>query len=165
MASDQLKRLQKRLDAIPKEVIKAVQPALEKSGQELVATMKQLAEQSRESGELIESITYTTAGRTTPPYSQPGGEQVVPPNSVIVTAGNADVRYAHLVEFGTAPHNVAKGGGTVAGKVRAAFGGGTQHPGAPAKPFFWPSYRLLRRRMSNRIKRSISKAVREGWQK
>jgi HK97 gp10 family phage protein len=137
MASDQLKRLQKRLDAIPKEVIAAVRPALEKSGQELVATMKQLAEPSRDTGKLIDSITYTTAGNTTPPYSQPGGSQVVPANSVMVTAGNTDVRYPHLVEYGTTK--------------------------APAQPFFWPAYRLLKKRLQNRIKRSISKAVRENW--
>jgi len=127
------------MEAIPKAVIEAVQPALEKSGQELVGVMQTLAEPSRDTGDLIDSITYTTAGNSTPPYSQPGGAQVVPPNAVMVTAGNQDVRYPHLVEYGA------------------------QH--APAQPFFWPAYRLLKRRMANRIKRSISKAVREGWQK
>jgi HK97 gp10 family phage protein len=136
MAND-LKSLQRRLEAIPKEVRKAVQPALEKSGQELVATMKQLAEPSRDTGKLIDSITYTTAGNTTPPYSQPGGSQVVPANAVMVTAGDTQTRYSHLVEYGTTKAN--------------------------AQPFFWPAYRLLKKRMSNRIKRSISKAVREGW--
>jgi HK97 gp10 family phage protein len=139
MASDQLKRLQKRLDAIPKNVIAAVRPALEKSGNELVATMKQLAETSRDTGDLIDSIQMTPAGQSTPPYSQPGGSQVVPANSVMVTVGNTDVRYPHLVEYGTTK--------------------------AAAQPFFWPAFRLLRRRMSNRIKRAISKSVREGWQK
>ena len=138
MASAQLTRLQKRLDAIPKRVIAAVQPALEQSGQELVAAMKQLAEPSRDTGALIDSITYTTAGNATPPYSQPGGSTVVPANSVVVTAGNTEVRYPHLVEYGT----------TKAG----------------AQPYFWPAFRLLRKRLANRIKRSVAKAVREGWQ-
>lgn len=30
-----------------------------------------------------------------------------------------------------------------------------------ANPFFWPGYRLLRKRIRNRIKRAISKAVKE----
>ena len=137
MASKQLERLQKRLDAIPKRVIATVQPALEKSGQELVQAMKTLAEPSRDTGELIDSIEMTTAGNMTPPYSQPGGSQVVPPNAVMVTVGNTDVRYPHLVEYGTTK--------------------------AQAQPFFWPAYRLLRRKIGNRLKRSISKAVREGW--
>lgn len=139
MASAQLQRLQRRLEAIPKAVIAAVQPALEKSGQELTSAMKALAETSRDTGDLIDSIAYTTAGKATPPYSQPGGAHVVPPNAVHVTAGNSDVRYPHLVEYGT-----------------------TQ---AAAQPFFWPAYRLLKRKITNRIKRSVSKAVREGWQK
>jgi HK97 gp10 family phage protein len=137
MASAQLERLQKRLDAIPKAVIAAVQPALEKSGGELVDAMKALAEPSRDSGDLIDSIAMTTGGKTTPPYSQPGGSQVVPANAVVVTVGNSKVRYPHLVEYGTTK--------------------------AHAQPFFWPAYRLLKRRLSNRIKRSISKAVRDGW--
>ncbi len=31
----------------------------------------------------------------------------------------------------------------------------------PANPFFWPGYRLTRKRIRNRIKRAISKAVKE----
>jgi HK97 gp10 family phage protein len=132
-----LQSLQKRLAAIPKSVRTAVQPALEASGSELVGTMRALAEPSRDTGDLINSIEMTTAGNTTPPYSQPGGSRVVPENAVVVTAGNTNVRYPHLVEYGTAH--------------------------ASAQPFFWPGYRLLRKKLSSRIKRSVSKAVREGW--
>jgi HK97 gp10 family phage protein len=135
--SPQLARLERRLKAIPQSVKAAVQPALHKSGQELVTTMRALAETSRDTGALIDSITMTPAGQTTPPYSQPGGSHVVPENAVAVTAGNDDVRYPHLVEYGTAH--------------------------APAQPFFWPAYRLLKKRLANRIKRAVGKAVREGW--
>jgi HK97 gp10 family phage protein len=133
--SPQLARLQARLDAIPKAVKDAVQPALLKSGNELADRMRQLAPE--DTGALKDSITVTTAGKQTPPYSQPGGSQTVPENAVAVTVGNTDVRYPHLVEYGTA---------------RAA-----------PQPYFWISYRLLRRRIQNRLKRAISKAVREGW--
>ena len=139
MASAQLERLQKRLKAIPKAVRDAVQPALRASGQELVDAMKALAEPSRKTGELIDSITYTTAGNTTPPYSEPGGSRVVPENAVAVTAGNTKVRYPHFVEYGTSK--------------------------MAAEPFFWPAYRLLKKKLSARIKRSASKAVRENWAK
>lgn len=137
--SPQLARLQARLDAIPKAVKEAVQPALLKSGEELAGTMKRLAETSRDTGALIESIEVTPAGQQTPAYSQPGGSQVVPENAVLITAGNSGVRYAHLVEYGTAS--------------------------ASAKPFFWPAYRLLKKRLTNRTKRTIGKAVREAWAK
>jgi HK97 gp10 family phage protein len=138
-SSAQLARLERRLAAIPKAVKEAVQPALHKSGQELTDSMKALAETSRDTGALIDSIAWTPAGRATPHYSQPGGSQVVPENAVVITAGNAAVRYAHLVEYGTTK--------------------------ATAQPYFWPAVRLLRKRLTNRIKRSIGKAVRNGWSK
>ena len=137
MASAQIERLQRRLEAIPKGVREAVQPALLTSGNELAGRMKQLA--PVESGDLRDSIEVTTAGNTTPPYSQPGGSMTVPENAVAVTVGNAKVRYAHLPEYGTAH--------------------------APAHPYFWPALRLLRKRIQNRLKRSISKAVKAEWGK
>lgn len=137
MSSSQLERLLKRLDAIPKEVKAAVEPALLKSGQELVDTAKLLAPE--DTGALKDSITMTPPGQSTPPYSQPGGSRVAKENEVLVTVGNADVRYPHLVEYGT-----------------------TQ---ADAQPFFWPAYRLTRDRIQRRLKRAISKAVKDGWEK
>lgn len=131
--SEQLERLRKRLEAIPKGVKDAVQPALLRSGDELSARMQQLA--PHDTGALRDSIAVTTAGQMTPAYSQPGGSMVVPENAVAVTVGNSEVRYAHLQEYGTAH--------------------------SPAHPFFWPSYRLLKKRISSRLKRAISKAVRE----
>lgn len=101
--------------------------------------MRHLAETSRDTGELIDSIQMTPAGQSTPPYSQPGGSRIVPENAVVVTVGNSDVRYPHLVEYGTAE--------------------------APAQPFFWPAYRLLKTRIKRRTARGIRKAVREGWAK
>ena len=136
MASNNgLEKLQRRLAAIPKDVRAAVIPALLKSGDEMAGGMKRLAETSRDTGALIDSITVTPPGGQTPAYSQPGGSMVVPENAVAITVGNSKVRYGHLVEYGTAK--------------------------ASAQPFFWPAYRLLRKRVANRIKRAISKAVRD----
>lgn len=134
--SAQLSRLTKKLEAIPERVRESVAPALEKSGNELAGTMKRLAPE--ETGALERSITVTPGGQATPPYSQPGGSQMVPVGAVAITAGNEQVRYAHLQEYGTTD--------------------------APAQPFFWPAYRLLRKRMLNRTKRALRKAVREGWE-
>lgn len=134
--SAQLIRLSKRFDAIPLKVREAVAPALEKSGTELVGTMKALAPE--DTGLLKHSLTVTPGGQSTPAYSQPGGSSLVPVGAVAVTAGNTHVRYPHLVEYGTAE--------------------------AAAQPFFWPAYRLLRKRMVARLKRSMRKAVREGWE-
>lgn len=133
--SAQLQRLSKRLERIPEKVKEAVAPALAKSGGELVDKAQHLAPHL--SGALEESITMTPGGQMTPAYSQPGGSTLVPEGAVAVTVGNEHVRYGHLVEYGT------------------------EH--APAQPYFWPSYRLLKKRMGMRIKRALSKAVREGW--
>lgn len=135
--SAQSRRLQKRLAAIPQAVKEAVQPALLKSGEELAERMRALAPE--DTGDLKESIAVTPPGGTTPPYSQPGGSTLAGDNQVLVTAGNIDVRYPHLVEYGTAE--------------------------APAQPYFWPAYRLTKKRIQNRTKRAISKAVREKWGK
>lgn len=131
-----LSRLRRRLlVAIPRDIKKAVVPALLKSAEEMAGTMRQLAAPSRDTGALIDSIAVTGPSQHTPPYSQPGGSKFVPENSVVITVGNTAVRYAHLVEYGT--------------------------QAAPAQPFFWPAVRLTRKRAANRIKRAIGKAVRE----
>jgi len=130
--SAQTNRLKKRLAAIPRAVKQAVVPALMTSGNELADRMRVLAPE--DTGALRDSIAVTPPGGTTPPYSQPGGAQTAGETQVLVTAGNDDARYPHLVEYGTAE--------------------------AAAQPYFWPAYRLTKKRAANRIKRAIGKAVR-----
>ena len=60
---------------------------------------------------------------------------VVPENTAAITVGNSDVRYPHLQEFGTTHH--------------------------AAQPFFWPGFRMGRKRALDRIKRAIGKAIKE----
>lgn len=134
-----ISNLSKKMRAITKAVKESVQPALNKSAEEMAASMRQLAESSKDSGDLIDSIAVTTAGNRTPAYSQPGGSYTVPENAAVITVGNAQVRYPHLVEYGTLK--------------------------APAQPFFWPAYRLNKKRAQNRIKRAVNKAVKDNWGK
>jgi HK97 gp10 family phage protein len=130
-----ISRLQRRLMNIPEAVKQAVAPDLLKSGAEISDMMRRVV--PVDEGKLRNSIAVTGPGRQTPPYSQPGGSMTVPENAVAITVGNSDVRYGHLVEFGTTK--------------------------SAAQPFFWPSVRLLRKRATNRIKRGIAKAVRNNW--
>ncbi|MBN9450477.1 MAG: HK97 gp10 family phage protein [Bosea sp.] len=134
MSSD-LDRLNRRFDAVLRNVREVVQPALLKGANEIADMQRMLAPE--DTGDLKDSITVTPPGGTTPPYSQPGGSRTVGENQAVVTVGNTDVRYPHFVEFGTSV--------------------------TPAQPFFWPGYRLRRKRALDRIKRSIRKAVRTGW--
>jgi HK97 gp10 family phage protein len=123
--------------AIPKDVKDALQPALLKQATAVADTMRSLA--PVDSGDLRDSIEVTPAGKSTPPYSQPGGMMTVPENAVAITAGNEEVRYPHLVEYGTAK--------------------------AHAQPFFWPGYRLNRTKAKRALKRAASAAVRKTWGK
>lgn len=128
-----LSKFQRRMRAIPLSVRQAVQPALVKGADEIAGMARHLAPE--DTGALKASIAVTGPGQQTPPYSQPGGSMTVPENMAAVTVGNSAVRYAHLVEYGTAE--------------------------AEAQPFLGPASRLLKKRVGARIKRSISKAIRE----
>lgn len=128
-----LSSFQRRMRAIPKAARAAVEPALVKSAEEIADVMRDLA--PVDEGDLRMSIWVTGGGETTPAYSQPGGQSIVPENAAAITVGHTKVRYAHLVEYGT---------------------GRTE-----AKPFFWPGFRLGRKRALARIKRAIGKAVKE----
>ncbi len=130
-------RLQQRLAAIPASVKEAALPAVLRQAERMADTMRGLV--PVDTGDLKGSIAVTPAKQSTPAYSQPGGSMVVPENAAAITVGNADVRYAHLVEYGTR--------------------------GAPAKAYFWPAVRLNQTRAKKAIKAAIGRAVRKNWGK
>lgn len=128
-----LASFQKRMAAVPKAARKAVAPALVDAAHDVLDVQESLAPE--DSGDLKNSGAVTGPGKSTPPYSQPGGSMTLPQNSAAVTFGSSDVRYPHLVEYGSTK--------------------------APAQPFFWPGFRLARKKASAKIKRAIGKAIRE----
>lgn len=133
--------LSRRLAAIPAEVLQAVRPALTKSVHEIAADARMLAESSRRTGALVQSIEATAPGETTPPFTSDGGRRTAGPNEAFVTAGDADARHGHLVEFGTEERRHQDGTST-----------GTM----PAEPFLLPAWRLNKARAERRIKKAIS---------
>ncbi|RCS25839.1 HK97 gp10 family phage protein [Phyllobacterium salinisoli] len=137
MASDRdrMLRLKRRMLDLPKSIREAASRATLEGAEELAASIRNLA--PVDSGALRDSIVVTPGGQTTPPYSQPGGSQVVSENAAVVTVGNTDARYPHLVEYGTKD--------------------------TTAQPFFWPAVRSKRKRLAARIKRQITKAAKEEW--
>jgi hypothetical protein len=124
---------------------KAVTDANVKSAGAIVALQKSFA--PVDDGDLRDSITMTLPGGRSPAHSQPGGSVSVPPGAVLITAGNTKVRYAHLVEYGTAPH------------PQGGLYEGTVHPGNPPQPYFWPAVRLGRRGARSRASRAINKEL------
>ena len=129
--SDDSRRLAARLDALPPEIIEALRPALVRSADEVAANMTALA--PRDEGDLVASIAVTPPGGTTPPYAAGGGKRTAGPNQSLVTVGNEEVRYSHIVEFGRL--------------------------GAPGQPFMRPSWRIARPKIERRLKRAISAAI------
>ena len=131
----QVRDFQRRLDAIPQEIRAAVLPAIRTSAEELATEMRNRV--PVDTGALRGSITVTPPGQSTPAHSQPGGSRVAGPLEVLVTAGNTRARHGAHVEFGTV--------------------------NSEASPFFFVSYRLLRKRLNSRINRAINRAVKEAW--
>ncbi|WP_312857947.1 HK97 gp10 family phage protein [Mesorhizobium zhangyense] len=140
-----LSRLNRKLKKLPAAAEVAIKTAMEQGANEIVAMMKSLV--AVDSGELRDSIGWTWGDA--PKYSQRIASVKSASGKLTLTiyAGNSRVRYAHLVEFATKAH---ENGGLYAG---------TQHPGTSAQPFFFVSYRALRRRTKSRITRAITKSA------
>jgi HK97 gp10 family phage protein len=152
-----LPRLKAKLQRLRQETAEDVRPALARAAQLIVEQMKRLAPVSDaprqrkgktvNPGALRDSIGWTFGGR--PRHSQALAVGKVGRLRVTIFAGNDEVRYAHLQEFGSPPH-------IAGGKFE-----GARHPGHPAQPFFFPGYRAMRRE----AKRLLAKAIRDAVRK
>lgn len=160
-----LKSLQAKLKRIPIEARSAIKQALAESADEIVAMQRNLA--PKKSRALEESIVATFGDGSVPKYAafqSRSGRKTIKSNdpdlSVTITAGNNKVRYAHLVEFGTKAHVIKAKNAKAMGKD-GIFGTKVDHPGAEAKPFFYPAYRALRKRVKGRISRATNRAAKQ----
>ncbi|KKB86467.1 HK97 family phage protein [Devosia limi DSM 17137] len=143
---DKLKRKMTRFSVMARKEIAA---AMEQSAEELVRLMKSLA--PVDDGDLQMSINWTWG-------DAPKGSMVlgsvrnegkgVGNMAITVYAGGGKAYYARWVEFGTSAH------------INGGRFPGTQHPGTIARPFFFPAYRSMRKRIKGRTSRAIRKAAR-----
>lgn len=140
-------RLLDKMAKMPAAVRSAIKQALAQGADEITDEMRRLA--PKDTGKLRDSITQTWGGgrQAYASLSAGGGALGDPDLTVRISAGNSGVRYAHLVEFGTAPH---LNGGLFAGSL---------HPGTAPQAFFFPAYRANRRRVKSRISRATTRAV------
>ena len=138
-------KLRRKLRSIPAKVAAAMSRALVQNAEELVGKMKNAA--PYDSGDLIDSIQwqFTSARDAETGGSIKGAEGL----SVTVSAGGGLAFYASWVEFGTPPH------------INGGKFAGTQHPGTEKQPFFWPIYRLNKRRIKGRLSRAQNKTIKE----
>lgn len=143
-----LAKLHRKLQLMP-EVAKArIQAAMEQGANEIVDMMKSLA--PVDDGDLRDSIGWTWGKK--PKYAQAlatAKSSLAGDLTLTIYAGNSKVRYAHLVEFATRAH------------INGGQFAGTQHPGTAAQPFFFVSWRALRKRTKSRIRAATTKAAKE----
>lgn len=141
--------LLRKLATLPEAARQEIGKAIKTSADEIVSAQKRQA--PKRTGALAASIVAST-GANVPKYASVGltgsGQAGDPDLTVVISAGNTRVRYAHLVEFGTAPH-----------ENKGLFEG-SQHPGAKPAPFFYPVYRAYRKRVKSRITRATRKSAR-----
>lgn len=157
-----LEALQAKLKRMPKAARSEIRQALAEGSDAMVATMRKLAPVSPSGthgfppGHLRASIVATFGDGSVPKYAAfraRKGRRVIRANdpdlSVTITAGDEDVRYAHLVEFGTRPH-----------PNKGKFAG-TMHPGTRPQPFFYPGYRAHKKSVRARIARAINRSAKK----
>lgn len=151
MKIDNLERFQTKMSILPVSVRDALKKAISTGAEEIVDLMQRTVAVGAYTGggDLRRSIVWRWGDEARIPFSQTMGTYGRTALSAVITAGNTEVRYAHLVEWGARPHPAG-------GKYT-----GHQHPGAPAQPFFYPSWRIGKKRSTSRIARTINRAIKD----
>lgn len=141
--------LKRKMREMPRRARQEIAIAMEQSAEEIVKLAKSLA--PIEDGDLQMSISWNwgnaPSGSMTLGTVRTEGKGA---GNMFITvyAGDDRAYYSRWIEFGTSPR---LNGGKFAG---------TQHPGTPARPFFFPAYRALKKRIKSRTSRAIRKAAR-----
>jgi len=125
-------RLRRRLKAVPVAARRALRAQNAKNAAELVATIKRFAPDAEPTGALESSIRHQDVSDSTriSQRVEAGGKATTRP---VRDGASATYDYALGQEFGTED--------------------------MPANPFFWPAWRLLRRRFKSRMTRAAKKAI------
>lgn len=142
-----LDRLNRKLAKLPQVAQEAIRKAMEQGADEIVAMMKSLV--AVDTGGLRDSIGWTWGKAPKGAFVAATVTQTGTENTLTIYAGDQENYHARWVEFGTAAH--------IAG---GKFAGATI-PAIPASPFFFVSYRALRRRVKGRVTRGINKAAKQ----
>lgn len=128
-----LDRLNRKLKRLPQATKDQISEAIAQSAREIVDMAVNLV--PVDSGDLAGSIGWTWGkapkGAMTLGVVKSSGSELV----ATVYAGDSEAFYARWVEFGTQKMT--------------------------AQPFFYPSYRALRKRSKSRIKRAVTKAAKK----
>jgi HK97 gp10 family phage protein len=138
-----LPELKRKLERLKETTAPQVALAMEGAADVIVSSMRRLVPVDQ--GDLKDSIGWTwgEAPKGSIKVAQSKSGRLI----LTIYAGDEKAFYARWIEFGTAPH--AQGGSHP----------GTQHPGTPPQPFFYPSYRANKKRVKKEISAAIRNAV------
>lgn len=128
-------KLRRKLEALVAVGRDEIKRAMETSADEIVALAKNLVPVDK--GDLKDSIGWTW-GKAPKGAMTLGTVQTNEVDSgftITIFAGNSEAYYARWVEFGTQK--------------------------MAAQPYFYPSYRALRRRSKSRVTRAVTKAIKK----
>lgn len=125
-------RLKRKMLAIPQDVKRAMRVQNAKNAGDLTEAMKGFAAQTRDSGTLVASIRHEDASDNTriSQIVEAGGAATT---RAVRSGASATYDYALAQEYGTEKQD--------------------------ANPFFWPAWRLYRRRLKARMTRATKKAI------
>lgn len=128
-------KLRKKLEALVAVGREEIKRAMETSADEIVALAKNLVPVDK--GDLKDSIGWTwgKAPKGAMTLGTVQANEVDSGFTITIFAGNSEAYYARWVEFGTQK--------------------------MAAQPYFYPSYRALRRRSKSRVTRAVTKAIKK----
>lgn len=139
-----LQALNRKFKALPAAVKAEILKAVPASSDELVGLMQRLA--PRDKGNLIASIRVEPKGEFGA-FIIAGGTEAT--KREVRKGSGQFTDEAILVEFGTKPH-----------KLGGLFEG-AKSPGTKPRPFFFPSFRALKKRIKSRLTRSITTGIKK----
>jgi HK97 gp10 family phage protein len=149
-----LDRLRRKLRLLPRIADTEVRAAMEKGADEMVALMKATAPVDQ--GDLRDSIgwTYGAAPKGAIKIDALKSGKI----AITIYAGDAKAFYARWVEFGVAAQTQGQRITNASGRSRRSR---RTTSGQAAQPFFYPSYRALRKRVNARIRRAVRSSIRK----
>lgn len=147
MAIQGLASLRRKFKRLPELAREEISKAMEESAADVVALAKSLVAVDR--GDLRDSIAWTwgEAPKGSIVLGEVRGGRAAGSLRITIYAGDDKAYYARWVEFGTAPH------------VNGGLYAGSDNPGTPAQPFFYPAWRASRKRAKSRVTRAITKSA------
>ena len=157
-------RIEAKLKQIPAAAVDAARAAMEEGAKEVVSLMR--ASVKEKTGKLRNSINWTWGDL--PPGTfmideirsgQNKGDQYATLR-IKIYAGSREAFYARFIEFGTRPHSLQTNA-SVDRELRQDEG--VMHPGTPAWPFFYPSWKTKKAEFRRLVQKRVREAIREAW--